>query len=338
MTLPHFAEILLEKPPHPFWTVLRQIGVERAVSVLPRYGSQVRGGNLEQPWDYKPLVQHRAQVEAAGLELVVIEDNPPMHALRLGLPDREQELEGVLAMVRNLGRLGVPVWCYNWGAVFGWTRTRYSVATRGGAKVSGYDHSRLADAPPAPAGPVEAERLWANLKWFLDRVCPVAEEAGVTLALHPDDPPLPSICGVDRIITSLDAFDRVVELNDSPANAIAFCQGNVTLMTDDVPAAIRRFASRIAYVHFRDVRGTAADFVETFHDDGKTDMLACMRAYAEIGFQGVMRTDHVPMLEGDSAELPGYSHQARLHAIGYMTGLREAVAAELATAERKDPL
>jgi mannonate dehydratase len=91
---------------------------------------------------------------------------------------------------------------------------------------------------------------------------------------------------------------------------------------------IRRLDSRIAFVHFRDVRGTRERFVETFHDDGQTDMFACMRAYRDINFSGVIRVDHVPTLEGDTASVAGYSHQGRLHAIGYMAGLREAAYAE----------
>jgi mannonate dehydratase len=112
----------------------------------------------------------------------------------------------------------------------------------------------------------------------------------------------------------------------SEANGITLCQGNFTLMTDDVPAAIRQFGEqgKIFFVHFRDVRGAPESFVETFHDEGQTDMLACMRAYRDVGFEGVLRTDHSPTLEGDSAEVAGYSQQARLFAIGYVTGLREA--------------
>jgi mannonate dehydratase len=182
--------------------------------------------------------------------------------------------------------------------------------------------------PTPSSGPVHAEQLWENLGWFLERICPVAEEAGVRLAMHPDDPPLPTIRGIDRIMTSVESFDRLLELEPSPANAITFCQGNFTLMTDDVPAAIHHYGERIAFVHFRDARGTRDAFVETFHDDGQTDMLACMRAYRDIDFRGVLRTDHVPTLTGDSAAVAGYSHLGRLHAIGYMAGLRDAVLAE----------
>lgn len=332
-----FAEILLERPPHPFWTTLRQVGITQAVGVLPRFYRDWREFASERPWDHAPLALYQHQVEEAGLRLAVIEDNPPMDAIRLGLPGRDEELAGVCTLIRNMGALGIPVWCYNWAAVFGWLRTEFQVPIRGGAQASGFDQSRLAEIPPPATGTVEAERLWETLGWFLERVAPVAEEAGVTLAMHPDDPPVPSIRGVARIMTSVEAFDRLLELHPSSANAITFCQGNVTLMTDDVPAAIRRFGNRIAFSHFRDVHGTPERFVESFHDDGQTDMLACMRAYRDIGFRGVMRSDHTPTLNSDASEVAGYSHQARLHAIGYMTGLREAVLAEPTSARSSEP-
>lgn len=322
------AEILLERPPHPFWTVLRQVGMEHAVGILPRHAADWRETNGELPWDYVPLALYREAVNEAGFELAVIEDNPPMDRIRLGLPGREEELEAVLTLIRNMGRLGIPVWCYNWMTVLGWLRTSLGVRGRGDAIVSEYDHSRLADAPATWAGEVAPQPLWDNLEWFLERVCPVAEEAGVTLAMHPDDPPLSPIRGMSRIMSSISDFERLLELNPSPANAITMCQGNFALMTDDLPATIRALGPKIVFAHLRDVRGTAAHFRETFHDDGPTDMLECLRAYRDIDFAGVLRSDHVPLIEGDQAAVAGYSHQARLHAIGYLVGLREAVLKE----------
>jgi mannonate dehydratase len=322
------AEILLERPPHPFWRLLTQIGVQRAVGVLPRFMADWRNSAGEQPWEYAPLALYAEQVREAGLTLSVIEDNPPMDALRLGTAGREEELEAVLSLVRAMGRLGIGVWCFNWMPVLGWTRTHVAVPARGGAEVSGFDAALVADAPPTSVGSVPAERLWETLGWFLERVCPVAEEAGVRLALHPDDPPVSSLRGISRIMSTVESFERLIELNPSPANAITLCQGNFALMTDDLPGVIERLGERIAFVHFRDVRGTPERFVETFCDEGPTDMLACMRAYRTIGFGGVLRSDHVPLLESDRADVAGYSHLARLHAVGYMQGLREAALAD----------
>ena len=153
---------------------------------------------------------------------------------------------------------------------------------------------------------------------------PVAEECGVVLAMHPDDPPLASLLGKPRIMHSVEAFERLVRLAPSPSNAICFCQGSFASMNVDIPATIRRLGPWIRYVHFRDVAGTPQDFAETFHDNGPTDMAAAMRAYHEIGFTGAMRPDHVPQLLGEDDGEPGYTMLGRLFAWGYMRGLMQA--------------
>ena len=325
------AEILLEPRPTDAWAQLRQIGVEEATGVLPRSFVDWRAHAPEQPWAYGPLALYQRQVEDAGFRLTVIEDNPPMDRLRLGLPGREEELEDVLELVRNMVRLGIEVLCYNWMAVVPWSRTSPALPARGGATVTGFDLDVWDGAVPAPGAPVSEGQLWETLGWFLERVVPVAEAAGVRLALHPDDPPLSPLRGIGRIIRSLDAFDRVFELNGSAANGITMCQGNVALMTDDLPAAIRRFGSagRIHFVHFRDVRGTPERFVETFVDDGPTDMAACIRAYLDVGVEAPLRTDHSPALSGDTIVVPGYPTLGRLHAVGYVQGLIASAVAGL---------
>lgn len=323
------AEILLDPQPTTEWRRLRQIGVDGAVGVLPRRLKDWRGDEGEAPWGLAPLSILKGMVEAEGFSLDVIEDNPPMDRIRLGRPGREEELEQFALLVRSMGKLGIPVLCYNWSALLGWVRTELAARGRGGAIVPGFDATRF-DGAELPLQQGEDEQaLWENLRWFLDRIVPVAEEAGVRLAMHPDDPPLSPVRGVPRIMRSVDAFERLLELHPSAANGITFCQGNVGLMTADVPAAIDRLTAtgRVHFVHFRDVRGTPERFLETFHDEGPTDMLACMRAYVAGGFDGVLRTDHNPLLEGDAAGVPGYSELGRLHAVGYVQGLLEAATA-----------
>jgi mannonate dehydratase len=324
------AEILLEPRPCAAWAQLRQIGVEEAVGVLPRAFVDWRAHAPEQPWQYGPLALYRQQVEDAGLRLTVIEDNPPMDRLRLGLPGREEELEHVLELIRNMGRLGIEVLCYNWMAVVPWSRTSPAVPGRGGAAVTAFDLAVWQNAEPAPGAPVEETRLWETIGWFLERAVPVAEEAGVKLALHPDDPPLSPLRGIGRIVRSLEAYDRVFALQPSPVNGMTMCQGNVALMTDDLPAAIRRFGAdgRIHFVHFRDVRGTPDRFVETFVDEGPTDMAACIRAYLDVEVEAPLRTDHSPALAGEHPAVPGYPTLGRLHAVGYVQGLLAVAQAE----------
>jgi len=250
-----------------------------------------------------------------------------MDDIRLGRPGREEQLDLFCEQLRAMGAVGVPVLCYNWVAVYSWARTGIAVPARGGALVTEYDHAEMLKAPTRPeAAAATEDRLWENFEYFLRRVVPVAEAANVRLALHPDDPPISPVRGLGRIMRSVSAFERVIELVPSDHNGITMCQGNFALMTDDLPAVIRDFGGRgkIHFVHFRDVRGTPEHFVETFHDQGPTDMLACMKAYADVGYEGVLRPDHVPTLHGESNDRPGYAFLGRLHAVGYIEGLREA--------------
>ena len=316
------AEVLPTSPTR-LWTLVKQVGVTHAVGGLPW---EERGS--EQPWDYMPLLRMKQRFEDAGFTLSVIESRPPLDRAKRGLEGRDEEIATVCTLIENMGRLGIPVWCYEWMAVFNWMRTSMGVPARGGALVTGYDNDLMRDAPLTEAGIVTEEQLWENLEYFLKKVVPVAEKWNVQLAMHPDDPPLSPIRGVGRIMRSVDNFQRLLDLRPSPMNGITLCQGNFTLMTDDLPGVIRQFADKIFFVHFRDVKGTPSHFEETWHDAGKTDMLACMRSYRDIGFDGVLRPDHVPTVEGDSNENAGYSAFGRLYAIGYIRGLRQAVYAE----------
>jgi mannonate dehydratase len=330
------ADILSPRP-QPWWALLRQAGVRHVVSFL-------RGAEQEQrmfaalglgsvaddfdavPWGREAIARDKELFAEQGFVLSAIEDTAPMDKTRLGLPGRDEEIERIITQVRAMGELEIPVLCYNWMALSSWARTSIDLPTRGGALVTGF---RLVDAEQLPKivqpGQVSAESLWAALEYFLDAVLPEAEAAGVRLALHPDDPPLPVVRGVPRIMSSLASYRRLLALSRSASNAVTFCQGNFALMTDDVPAAIREFANAIAFVHFRDLRGSADDFQETFHDDGQTDMAACLRAYQEIGFAGPMRADHVPTMFGEPNDRPGYEVLGRLFAVGYIRGLLHAV-------------
>ena len=322
-------KIAISTPPQPglALTLMKQCGVEYAVggiglSPIPDASED------EQPWSCPSLARAKAAYEQNGLELAVIESRPPMEKIKLGLPGRDEEIEVVIALLRNMGAVGIPVWCSAWMPILGVLRTSRTIPSRAGAQVSGYDHDQMRDEPLTEHGIVSEEQQWKNLKYFLERVVPVAEEAGVKMAMHPDDPPLSPIRGVARIMSSIENYQRLIDLVPSPANGIGLCQGNFTLMTDDLPSVIRHFGEqeRIFFVHFRDVHGTPEKFAEAFHDDGQTDLVACLRAYRDIGYEGVCRPDHYPKMGDD--DFSDDHRLARLFAVGYLKGLREAVYAE----------
>ena len=268
-------------------------------------------------------------IEAAGLKLSAIEGYLPMEEVVRGSDGRDAQIAQVTRLIRSLGAAGVPTLCYNFMSKLDWTRTSFTTPGRGGALVTKFDLDELRDEPPEMPGQPTRDQWWDNLEYFLRRVLPVAEDAGVKLAMHPDDPPgIARLHGFPRIMGSIEEFERLVNLVPSPANGICFCQGCFAEMGVDVPATIRRLGPHIVYAHFRDVEGCNTCFVETFHDCGATDMAAAMRAYRDVGFSGIMRPDHVPLMEGEVDENNGYSMKGRLFAVGYMRGLMHAVESE----------
>jgi mannonate dehydratase len=334
---------LIEPDDPSIWPIVVQAGVGSVVTLLAGAEQQSRfvinGSGAapslpgipppgERPWDRRAIEDLQRTYAAQGFSLAAIEDTAPLDKARLGLPGRDEQIQHVIDQLEAMGACGVPVLCYNWMALSSWARTDVAVPLRGGAIATGYNDAVARALPPLCAeGEITPEQLWESLEYFLRAVIPVAEANGVTMGLHPDDPPLAVTRGVPRIVSSIDSYRRIMKMVDSPANAITLCQGNFALMTDDLPSVIREFghAGRIAFVHFRDVRGDVTNFIEVFHDEGKTDLAECMRAYGEVGFTGPLRPDHVPTLLGETNHKPGYAALGRLFAIGYIKGLREPV-------------
>ncbi len=323
--------LLPPNPPagDPKWKLARQIGVNFAIAKL---APELTGD--DPIWEYDSLRRSKDRFEAAGFTLHALEgDQFDMNRIKLGLPGRDGDLDRYCQMIENMGKLGIRLLCYNFMGGVGWFRTDTAVAVRGGALASAF---RLKDAEVAALpdfGEVSAEKVWDSWIYFMKRVLPVAEKVGVVLAAHPDDPPLPTVRGIGRIFSSAKGYRRAQATIPSPSNKITFCQSNFMLMGNPIEALIREFAPHVAYVHFRDVAGDVTDFTETFHDDGPHDMPALLRLYRDVGFDGLLRPDHVPNLEGEQVHVGGghadmgttvgYEILGRLFAVGYIKGIAE---------------
>ena len=261
------------------------------------------------------------RVDSHGMKL----DNVGMNCwdeISLALPDRDQKIDAWCTMIRNFGVAGIRTLGYNFKPIGNFRTT--SAVGRGGAHYSTFDYDEfMQDPADVPEKYISEEQLLDNLRYFLSRIVPVAEEAGVKLAIHPDDPPIPEpLGGAARILSTLDHFERTFNTVPSEMNAMLFCQGCVREMGEDVPAAIRRIGSqnKIAYVHFRNIRGTPKSFQEVFVDEGDVDMYEAMQTYREVGFEGPFMMDHTPSFPQENARWAGVAF-----AVGYIRSMIQAV-------------
>jgi mannonate dehydratase len=295
---------------------------------------------LTEEWSVDGLTRLRRHVESFGITLEAVPlplssstitkaERPEI--LLAKDPQRDRAIEDICQMIRNCGRAGMPMVKYNLTFI-GVVRTG-RVPGRGGASLSQFDY-RAAKQEPAltEAGPISEEIYWDRIEYFLKRVVPVADEAKVRLALHPQDPAMPRDTGwrgVHTVLGSVDGLKRFVDTVPSPYHGLNFCQGTVSEMLPNPNAeihdVIRYFGSRgkIFNVHFRNIRGGFLKFVETLPDDGDVDMLQALRTYREIGYSGMVMPDHVPVIAGD----PG-GQKAFAFCFGYIQALLQALRAE----------
>ncbi len=325
----HMAEITDEK-----LRFLRQMGVE-AILANP----DVRDTSDAGSYSFADLVHLKTRIQAHGLEMAGISANIEwlwQYKWMLGLPGRDQQIEGWQRTIRNMGAAGIPLFVYNIH-VMRFYRTSDHAPVRGGALSTSFDAELVKNAPLLTAGhrdvwdlvpeshrrPIGDEEMWQNLRYFLEAVVPVAEEAGVRLAMHPDDPQVPQIGGVARIMRSPDAFRRLIEMVPSKNNGMLLCAGCFAEMGADVPAEIRYFGERgrIFWMHFRNITGTTERFYEDFPDQGQTDMFAVMKACRDAGYDGHLAPDHTIRVEGDSA----WGHRYWAYALGFTRAMMMAV-------------
>ncbi len=307
---------------HVLWQLARQMGIRQAI-----VNAKPERTGLNPPWDIDALRSVQRNLASAGLRIHGLEgDQFDMSRIKLGLDGRDEDIERFCWMLRNMGELRIPLLCYNFMAQIGWWRSNADVSGRGGALLSRFDVKEM-PAELTEAGEVPIERIWENYRVFIQRVMPVAEKAGVCMALHPDDPPIPALRGVGRIFGTTESFERAWSLAPSPSNGVTFCRANFKLMGADLPACIRQLAARnrLSFVHLRDVRGTAECFEEVFHDQAAAGLMETLRNCHEAGFTGPVRVDHVPTLAGEANDQPGYGTMGRLFAVGYILGLMDAM-------------
>jgi mannonate dehydratase len=318
---------------------------EPTLRALAAFGvSHICSGRLsrqvDKDWTVDALVRLRRHVEAFGLKLECVP--LPMGAsyitraempeiLLAKDPERDRAMADICTMIRNAGRAGIPMVKYNLTFI-GVVRTGRTRG-RGGASQSTFDYSQSKQEPPlTEAGRITEEIYWDRIAHFLRRVVPVADEARVKIACHPQDPGMPQDTGwrgVNTVLGSVDGLKRFVGTVPSPYHGLNFCQGSVSQMlakpADEISDVIRHFGSRgkIFNVHFRNIRGGFLKFEETMPDDGDVDMPRALRIYRDVGYDGMIMPDHVPQISGD----PG-GHKAFAFCHGYIRALLQTLQAE----------
>lgn len=313
--------------PDTSWSLVKQMGVTRAIAKL----APEITGHLP-PWDIDSLNNSKKIFRDHGLELIGLEgDQFDMNRIKFGLEGADEDIARYKKMLMNMGELGIHLLCYNFMAGIGWYRTRFDVEERGGAMVSAFDLREAKQLPYTSFGQISAQQIWKNYCGFVNEVIPVAEKAGVKMALHPDDPPIESLRGIGRIFTSASAIREALTLSDSPSHGITFCLGTYSTMGENVISLIEEFGSRnrIHFMHIRDVIGNRESFRETFHDNGSTDLVAVFNALKSVGFAGPLRSDHVPTMAGEKNVQHGYGMLGNLFGIGYLKGIIDAVGIKL---------
>ena len=298
------------------WDFAVASGVQHGVIRLPEDGKFDYGEKTH--WD--SLVNKFVDF---GVTPVAIEPMPnELHDhIKAGDELRDESIEKVISMFTHMRDHGIDTICFNWMAHIGWLRTRSDYPERGGAKVTEF---KLEDFKPSKDR-ITAQELWRNYEYFVKAVIPYAERYGIKLGLHPDDPPVPCLGDVERIMISKENIKKAVYgIIQSENLGITMCQANFYIMGEDLEKTIEEFADRIFMVHFRNTTGVPTHFRETYHDNGDLDMAALMKFYIKNGVNVPIRVDHVPTMAGEISTLPGYDAMGRLFAIGYLKGILDA--------------
>ena len=302
-------------------------------------------------WSVESIQALKKRVEGAGLDFEVVESVPVHEDIKLGKASRDRYIANYQENIRRLGAAGIRCICYNFMPVFDWTRTQLDRELPDGSTALVYYAEQLQKMDPltgelslpgwdesytpeslreviAAYADVTEEDLWANLEYFLRAIIPVAEEAGVVMAIHQDDPPW-SIFGLPRIITCEESLDRMLSLVDSKANGLTFCTGSMGASPkNDVVRLVEKYAAmgRIHFVHLRNVKLLEGGFEEAAHYSacGSLDMVGILQALHRNKFDGYIRPDHGRMIWGETGR-PGYGLYDRALGVSYINGIWETL-------------
>jgi mannonate dehydratase len=307
--------------------VSEQIGVAHAIAEA---GYALRRVPRSQYVD--AVAKLKADYEAAGLKIAGIESHPvPAKKIKLGLPGRDEEIEDYIAAIKALGEVGIPMLCYDFCAGIGWYRSNMDTPGRGGCSTMSFDLQDANKLGLTEWGRISEEQMWSNIEYFQKAVIPVAEKAGVQMALHPDDPPVPELRGITRICNSAANFRRIMNLVPSPVNGVTFELSVFTLMGENIKALAQEWAreKKIFFIHARNLQGTRDHFIETFQDDGQIDFGEVFQTLYDNGFRGPLRPDHDPILDGEAEEAklfqyplePGYGVLGKICGVMYIKGI-----------------
>lgn len=304
-------------------TLSKQIGVTHAIA-----GTAGQLGSIPRSQYVDAVAKIKADYEKGGLTIAGVESHPvPANKIKLGLPGRDEEIENYIAAIRAFGKLGIPMVCYDFMAGIDWYRTNMNYTERGGCSAVAFN---IHDVPPGLTkwGRISEEKMWENITYFLKAVIPEAEKANVKMALHPDDPPVPVLRGIHRIIVSPAAYRRVMSIVPSPVNGVTFEIAVYYLMGANLEAVAREFGSekKIFYIHSRNLKGTLNNFIETFQDNGDIDFGKVYQALYESGVRVPLRPDHDPLVEGDeffgkTHVHPGYGVIGKVFGVAYLKGI-----------------
>lgn len=309
-------------------------------------------------WSRERIHALKSEVEAAGLKLSGIESVNIHDAIKIGAPEREQYIANYIETLQNLGKEDIHLVCYNFMPVFDWTRTELARVRPDGSTVMAYTQEAVDALDPEKMfesiaqdtngtvmpgwepermanvkqlfelyKDIDDEKLFENLKYFLEKIMPVCDEYDINMAIHPDDPAW-SVFGLPRIIINKENILRMMKMVDNPHNGVTFCSGSYgTNLENDLPDMIRSLKGRIHFAHVRNLKFISpTNFEEASHlsSDGTFDMYEIMKALYDIGFTGPIRPDHGRMI-WDEVAMPGYGLYDRALGATYLNGLWEAI-------------